>query len=121
MSLLALAGVGVLGGLGAAARFLVDGAVASRVATGFPAGTLVVNLSGALAVGVLLGATVSEDAFRLIATGLVGSYTTFSTWALESHRLAEDGELWRAGANFIVSLVLGVALAWLGTELGAEL
>lgn len=121
MSLLVLAGVGVLGGIGAVARFLVDAAVADRVATSFPAGTLAVNLSGALAVGVLLGATANEDAIRLIATGLLGAYTTFSTWALESHRLAEGGELRLAGLNFAVSLVLGVAVAWLGTELGAGL
>lgn len=121
MSALVIAGIGVLGGLGALARFLVDGAVAERLAASFPAGTFVVNVSGALALGILVGATANEDALWLIGTGLLGAYTTFSTWALESHRLGEDGELRLAAANFVVSLVGGVTLAWLGTEIGGAL
>jgi CrcB protein len=121
VSALVLAGVGVLGGAGALARFLLDGAVASRTGRDFPYGTLAVNLSGALVLGVLAGAALSDDAYRLAGTGLIGAYTTFSTWAFESHRLGEDGQL-RAGAlNFAVSLVLGVAAAWLGRRIGGAL
>lgn len=121
MSVLLALGIGFLGGIGALARFLVDGTIADRLPTSFPAGTLGVNLSGALALGVLVGATADEDVFRLAATGLLGAYTTFSTWALESQRLGEDGELGVAAANFLVSLILGVCLAWLGTEIGGGL
>jgi fluoride exporter len=113
--------VGALGGIGAIGRFLLDGAVSARVAGGFPFGTLAVNLTGAFLLGLFVGAALAGDAYREVGTGLVGGYTTFSTWALESHRLGEDGEVRLGGANFLVSLVAGVAAAWLGRELGGAL
>jgi CrcB protein len=121
MSAAVLVGVGLLGGVGALGRFLVDGAVAARVGDRFPWGTLAVNLSGALALGLLAGADVGGDALRLVGTGMLGAYTTFSTWMFESQRLAEDGQLPRGLANLLVSLVLGVAVAWLGREIGGWL
>ena len=116
-----LIGIGLIGGLGAVSRFLVDTTVAQRVAGAFPFGTLVVNLSGAFVLGVLVGATLSENAFRLAGTGFVGAYTTFSTWAFESHRLGEDGRLRLGALNFAVSLAAGLLAAWLGRKLGAAL
>lgn len=121
MSLPVLLGVGVLGGLGAIARFLLDGAVAGRLGRAFPYGTLAVNISGALLLGLLAGAALHGDGYRLAGTGFLGAYTTFSTWALESHRLGEDGQLRVGALNFAVSLVLGVAAAWAGRHLGAAL
>jgi CrcB protein len=121
MSVGVLVAVGVLGGLGAIGRFLLDAAVSRRVAGSFPFGTLAVNLSGAFMLGLALGIALEGDAYRELGTGLVGGYTTFSTWALESHRLGEDGELRLGATNFAVSLVLGVGAAWLGRELGAAL
>jgi CrcB protein len=121
MSALVVLGIGVLGGAGAIGRFLLDGAVSVRAGRDFPWGTLAVNISGAFALGVLAGAAVGGDAQRLAATGLLGAYTTFSTWALESHRLGEDGQVRLGAANFAASLVLGVAAAWLGRELGIAL
>jgi CrcB protein len=116
-----LLGIGLLGGVGSIVRFMLDGAVAGRLGRSFPWGTLVVNLSGALLLGLLASATVGADAFRLAATGLLGSFTTFSTWALESHRLGEDGQLRLGVVNFVVSLVLGIAAAWTGREIGTAL
>jgi CrcB protein len=121
MSLPLVLGIGLIGGAGALGRFLLDGAVSARLGRDFPFGTLAVNLSGAFVLGVLAGAALSEDAARLLGTGLVGAFTTFSTWALESHRLGEDGRLRLGTLNFAVSLVAGVALAWLGRGLGASL
>ena len=121
MSLQLLMGVGLLGGVGSLARFLVDGAVSERLGRRFPAGTLVVNLSGALLLGVLVGAALTPDALRLAGTGLLGAYTTFSTWVFESHRLGEDGQARVGAANVLVSLTLGLAVAWLGRELGGLL
>jgi fluoride exporter len=116
-----LAAIAVVGGLGAMARFLLDGAVSSRLGRAFPFGTLAVNLTGAFALGALYGAAVGGDALRLAGVGFLGAYTTFSTWALEAHRLGEDGRTRLGLANLLVSLALGLACAWLGRELGAAL
>jgi fluoride exporter len=118
---LLVVGVGLLGGVGAVARFLLDGAVASRTASVFPWGTLAVNLTGALALGVLHGAGVSGDGLRLFGTGLLGAYTTFSTWMLESHRLGEDGRLRLGWTNVVAALALGLACVWLGDQIGGAL
>ncbi|HSD77252.1 MAG TPA: fluoride efflux transporter CrcB [Solirubrobacteraceae bacterium] len=121
MSAPVLAGVALLGGAGAVARFVLDGAVSARAGRAFPWGTLAVNLSGAFALGVLSGVALSGDAARLLGTGVLGAFTTFSTWMLESHRLGEDGRL-RAGlANLAVALVLGLGAAALGRALGEAL
>jgi integrase len=71
--------------------------------------------------GIAAGVSLSDDAYRVVGTGLLGAFTTFSTWALESHRLGEDGQLRLGALNFVVSLLLGVAAAWCGRELGAAL
>lgn len=121
MSLLVVLGVGVLGGAGAVSRFLLDGAVSGWVRRDFPYGTLVVNLLGSLLLGVFVGAAVSVDAYRIAGVGLVGAFTTFSTWAFESHRLGEEGRLRLGNLNFVASLVLGVLAAWAGRRLGTTL
>jgi fluoride exporter len=121
VSLLVLLGAAAAGGVGAVGRFVVDRAVAARLGREFPFGTLVVNVSGTFALGVLVGAAVQGDAYRLAGTGLLGGYTTFSTWAFESHRLAEDGENRLTTANFAVSVALGLLLAWAGRGLGSAL
>lgn len=118
MRVVVLLGVGLIGGVGALARFALDGAVAERVGREFPYGTLVVNLVGAFVLGVLVGASLSKDAFRLWGTGLIGTFTTFSTWALESHRLGEDGEVRLGVVNFVISLIAGVTAAWAGRTVG---
>jgi CrcB protein len=121
MSAAVLVGIGLLGGVGAIARFLLDGAVAGTLGRDFPYGTLAVNLTGSFALGACAGLALDGDAYRVAATGLLGSFTTFSTWALESHRLGEDGQLRLGIANLVLSLVLGVAAVWVGHELGAAL
>jgi CrcB protein len=121
MSLSIALGIGVLGGLGALARFALDGAVASSAGREFPYGTLVVNLVGAFGLGILLGVAADQSVYRLFGTGLIGAFTTFSTWAFESHRLGEDGELPLGALNFSLSLVLGVLAAWAGRHVGVWL
>lgn len=121
MSVLVVLAIGVLGGLGAIARFVLDGAVARRLGRDFPYGTLLVNVSGSFVLGMFVGAALGQDAYSVAGTGLIGAFTTFSTWALESHRLGEDGQLHVGIMNFAVSLVLGVAAAWAGRHLGLAL
>lgn len=114
-------GVLVCGGVGAVLRFLVDGAVTRRVISRFPVGTLVVNLSGAFALGFFDGLVLSNHAALVVGTGLIGSYTTFSTWMFESQRLGEEQQARRALANIIVSLAAGLGFATLGLQIGAQL
>ena len=111
-------GVALLGGVGAVLRFLVDRAVSKRVARRFPFGTLVVNLSGALLLGFLAGLLLSPHVALLAGTAFVGSYTTFSTWMLETQRLGEERQAWLAFANIAVSVTLGLAAA--GWAIGSE-
>ena len=115
------AGVVLLGGAGAVLRFLIDRAISRRVARPFPFGTLTVNLSGAVLLGLLAGLTLSYHVSLLAGTAFVGSYTTFSTWMLETQRLTEERQYRKAALNIAVSLVLGVAAAALGRRLGAQL
>jgi CrcB protein len=107
-------GVVLLGGIGSVLRFLLDRAVIRRVARPFPLGTLAVNVSGAALLGLLGGLALSKDAALLAGTAFVGAYTTFSTWMLETQRLGEERQTWAAGANIVVSVVLGIAAAFLG-------
>jgi CrcB protein len=111
-----MAWVGVLlaGGLGAVLRFLVDGAVARRAARSFPFGTLAVNVSGAALLGLLGGLALSRQAALLVDTAFIGSYTTFSTWMLETQRLGEERQIRSAVANLVASVVFGIAAALLG-------
>jgi CrcB protein len=121
MSVAAWIAAAGLGGTGAILRFLIDGIVASRVGRDFPYGTLLVNLSGAVALGLVVGAAVQGDEAVLVGTATVGSYTTFSTWMFETHRLTEEGELAKAFANATVSLALGLGAVALGKMLGGQL
>lgn len=113
-------GAGALGALGSVARFTLDGAVARRVEGGdLPWGTLAVNVLGTLALGVVAGAGLDGDARFLLAGGLIGSFTTFSTWMLETHRLAEEGEGRAATANLVLSATLGLAALGAGWWIGS--
>ena len=109
-----LAGVLVIGGVGSVARFMVDRAVARRASGAFPIGTLTVNISGALLLGLVTGLTLSHGVALLAGTALLGAYTTFSTWMLETQRLAEERRIAPAVLNIVLSLVLGLAAAAAG-------
>jgi CrcB protein len=112
---------GLLGGLGACARFLVDGAVSMRTGRELPFGTLVVNLTGAVALGLVTGLALSPNAATLWGTATIGSYTTFSTWMLETHRLYEERDLAGAYANALLSLAAGLGAVALGRVIGRHL
>ena len=113
--------VALLGGGASIARFLLDVAVAERAAGPFPAGTLAVNLSGALVLGVVAGAALHGAALTVVAGGGLGSYTTFSTWMFESQRLGEAGRARLLWLNIGLSLLAGLAALALGHWLGGVL
>ncbi len=113
--------IGAVGGAGAVGRFLLDGAVARRVGRAFPFGTLVINLTGAFLLGLLTGLALPAHALLVAGTATIGSYTTFSTWMLESERLTEEGAVRSAAVNLVASVVVGVGAAALGRAIGVAL
>jgi CrcB protein len=121
MSALTWIGVAILGAVGALARFLLDGAVSTRASSPAPLGTLAVNLTGSLALGLLAGLAVSGDALVLAGSATIGSYTTFSTWMLETHRLGEDGRFRLGVANVAISLLAGFGAVFVGRLIGEAL
>ncbi len=121
MSLLEWGLAAGLGGLGATLRFLLDDVVSRGMGGGFPFGTLVVNLSGAAALGLTVGLALRGDEATLVGSAAIGAYTTFSTWMLESQRLVEDGAVLPGAVNAVLSLALGLGAAELGRLIGAHL
>jgi CrcB protein len=111
----------VAAGIGAPARYILDGLVQDRAGGAFPWGTFTVNISGSLILGLLTGLALyhglGDTTRTVIGTGGLGAYTTFSTFTFETVRLAEEGALNEAfrntGANLLVGLVAasaGIAL-----------
>lgn len=109
-------------GIGGALRHGFNLLAARLFGTGFPWGTLGVNVLGCLAMGLLAGALAarSGDSQQLrlfLATGVLGGFTTFSSYALDIVVLGERGAAMQAGAYLVASVVLGVAGLWVGLAL----
>lgn len=106
------------GGLGAALRFLIDGLIRTRTRGSYPFGTMVINVTGSLLLGLVTGLAVTavlpEDIRLLVGTGFLGGYTTFSTASFETIRLAEDRRTVAAVTNGIGTLILSVGAAAAG-------
>ncbi|HSM38708.1 MAG TPA: fluoride efflux transporter CrcB [Candidatus Limnocylindrales bacterium] len=118
--------IGIGGFAGAVSRYLVDGWVTGLTRGTFPWGTLAVNLSGSLVIGIAFALMVERAALPAdlrgpLMIGFIGAYTTFSTLALESWRLLEDGAYLHAVANLGGSLVLGVMAVVMGIGIGRAL
>jgi fluoride exporter len=113
------------GGLGAVARFVVDGLVRDRFGSSFPLGTVVINITGSFVLGVVTGVGIGQlvaPEWRLIVgTGFCGGYTTFSAASFETVRLVEQRRSWLALLNAAGTLVVTVAVAALGLWLGLVL
>jgi CrcB protein len=116
-----LLGLLLAGGIGACSRYLIDGMVLDRTGGEFPSGTLVVNVTGSLLLGFLTG-LVLYHAFPAtpkteLGTGFCGGYTTFSTFAYETIRLAEERQRSAVVVVVVASLVLPALAAALGLAL----
>jgi fluoride exporter len=113
--------VALLGGLLAVARFGLDALLSDHPAQPFPLGILAVNLLGSVAVGAIAGAAVSGEGYTILTGGVTGSFTTFSTWMLDSERLREAERADLAWLNVGLSLFAGFAAVALGHWLGGAL
>ncbi len=125
----ALIAVAIAGGCGAVCRYLLDRLVLGWTSGAvFPWGTWVVNVSGSLALGLLVGAGsaawLGATLSTAITAGFLGAYTTFSTWMYESLRLIQEGSRLAGALNLAVSLISGLIAAgaglWVGTALVAS-
>lgn len=121
MTVLVWVGVVLLGGVGSVLRYWVDATVSRRLGRAFPWGILVVNVTGAFALGVVAGLALPPDAALLAGTATVGSYTTFSTWVLDAQRQAEGRSYRGLVANLGLSMVLGLLAVVAGQALGSHL
>jgi CrcB protein len=114
--------IGLAGSLGAISRFVVASLCGRIFGTGFPVGTLVINISASILLGWFLAMTrnriIVSDTVRLaIAVGFIGTYSTFSTFAFESSSLLDDGSGIKALLNMLGSLMGGIVAVRLGAAL----
>ncbi|MGN6742768.1 MAG: fluoride efflux transporter FluC [Amnibacterium sp.] len=115
--------VALAGGLGATTRFVLDGAIRTRLRTALPVGTVLINCTGSLLLGLVVGLadrSVLPDALRVVAgTGFLGGYTTFSAASIETVALLRGGRGVAAAVNGLVVPVVTVLLAAGGLALGS--
>jgi CrcB protein len=116
--LAALIWVAIGSAFGGAARYFVSGLVGRAIGETFPWGTMAVNVSGAFVIGTVAAAAqgmlASDPAWQFAVVGFLGSYTTVSSFSLQTLALARDGETLRAGANVALSLLLCLSAVTLG-------
>lgn len=118
--------IAVGGSLGALLRYGVANGVHAVLGRGFPYGTLVVNVSGCLAMGVLYvllveRLAVSPEWRAALLIGVLGAFTTFSSFSMETFALFEEGERMKALMNVVLSVSLCLAAVWLGVLAGRRL
>ncbi len=117
--------IGLGGFIGGLARLWLSDWVARRLGQNFPWGTLSVNVSGALLIGLLSGLLVadftaldqSDMRWLALGTGLLGSYTTVSLFSLQTVMLIQHRRWWLAGTNIVASVGLTLGAVWLGYAL----
>lgn len=109
--------VGLAGGFAAWARYLIDAGISRRTESDFPIGITLVNVLGALLLGLVAGSTLHGQALVIVAGGAIGSFTTFSTWMLDTRLLTSARSARFAWLNVVIPLVLGFAAVTLGHNL----
>ena len=117
--------VALCGGLGAVARFVVDGLVRGRVRSIGSVGTIVINVTGAIALGIIAGLVSAHVATpewqTIVGTGFLGGYTTFSTTSFETVRLIQQSRFRLAVGLALSQLALALAGATVGYVIGLHL
>jgi len=110
--------VGIGGAFGSIIRFSLSRFIAEKVNSSLPIGTFIINITGALLLGLFSGLGINHNSYLLIAEGFLGAYTTFSTFAFEGFSLFQDNEKLNAFIYIFVSLLLGLIGFTAGLELG---
>lgn len=100
--------VGLGGSLGSLARYQLGKIVSSKVSTSFPLGTFIINITGAILLGIVSGLELGNNFYLLFGDGFLGAYTTFSTFMYEGFNLFKDNDKLNAFVYIISSLVLGI-------------
>ena len=113
------------GALGSVLRFWMSGWVAGMLGRDFPYGTLLVNVSGSLLMGFLYVVLIdkfnaSAEWRAVLLIGLLGGFTTFSSFSMETFNLLEVGEIFKAFMNIILSVAICLAATWLGVVVGRQ-
>ena len=125
MSVLLILLVGVAGGTGAVARFMLDGAIRARFTTAIPWSTVIINILGSGLLGLLGGLALGEQiplaAELVLGVGFLGGFTTFSTASVETARLIQSGRLGRALVNALGTAALALLAAAAGVAAGVFL
>jgi CrcB protein len=110
------------GGIGSALRFGISNFIAGRYGDTFPLGTLIVNITGCFLIGLIAAISgpdgrvlIGSHARQFLMIGIMGGYTTFSSFSLQTLSLAQDGEWLPAGLNVLLSVALCLIGVWLGT------
>ena len=111
--------VGLGGFAGSISRYLIQNAVVNRLITIFPLGTFLINIIGSLLIGLIFGFAeryqwMTQEWRLFLAIGFCGSFTTFSTFAFDNLQMIRDGNYYQLFWYISLSLILGVAIAWLG-------
>ena len=111
------------GGIGSVLRYMMSGWVYAVWGSNFPYGTLAVNVSGSFVIGFFL--TLAEDRFLItsdmrifVAIGIVGGFSTFSTFSYETFKLLKNGSFLIGGLNIAVSLTFALFALWIGSIMG---
>lgn len=125
-ALLRITLIAVFGAIGTLTRYGLQGFVQVRAGSGFPYGTLLINLTGCFLLGLIGQFTlnrlvISPDWRVAIAVGFFGGYTTFSSFGWETAKMLEDGEWMRAGSYVAASVVVGIFLSFAGIRLANRL
>lgn len=114
--------ISMAGGAGAGVRFLVDALISKHKKMSFPLGTNIINVSGSLLLGLVVGlaaaGALAEPWALVLGTGFLGGYTTFSTASYETLRLLADGRRWTSASNALGMLTASVVAAALGLTVG---
>ena len=124
--MMSIISIAIGGAAGSLCRYGMSNGIYLLLGRSFPYGTLAVNILGSFVMGIVYilmieRASISEELRAGITIGLLGAFTTFSTFSIETINLIESGEILKAGLNILFSVTLCIAGCWLGMHLSRQI